>query len=149
MRARIVTDERGAEAVEFALVFPIVAFLIFGLIYGLLAVAAHVSLAHATSRAVRYASIPIDPVAGIYPSTDDVEEFVLDHTPFFSATSCVTTVIGDSRENAAVTLDVDCDFPNPAGGALNGLRDVFTRADGPETYDDNLQMSAHAEARRE
>jgi Flp pilus assembly protein TadG len=149
MRARIARDERGAEIVEFALVFPVIAFLIFGLIYGLFAVAAHVSLAHATSRGVRYASIPIDPVTGIYPSTDQVEEFVLDHTPFFSAASCTTTVAGDGRENVPVTLDVDCGFPNPAGAALNALRDVFIGSDGPETYDGSLQISAHAQARRE
>ena len=146
---RIATDERGAEALEFALVAPVALFLIFGLIYGLFAVAAHVSLAHATSRGVRYASIPIDPVTGIYPSSDQVEDFVLDHTPFFTAATCETVVVGDARENAPVTLDVDCNFPNPAGGALNGLRDVFTRSDGPDTYDSTLQMSAHAATRRE
>ena len=148
-RGVLASDERGAETVEFALVFPVVAFLIFGLIYGLLAVAAHVSLAHATSRGVRYASIPIDPVAGIYPSTTQVEDFVDGHTPFFTADGCETMVVGEVRENAPVTLDVGCDFPNPAGGALDALRNVFSGSDDPDVYDDSLEMSAHAEARRE
>ncbi len=151
MRARIAVagNDGGAETVEFALVFPVIAFLIFGLIYGLFAVAAHVSLAHATSRGVRYASIPIDPVTGIYPTSAQVEDFVDGHTPFFTAAGCVTTVVGENRENAPVTLDVGCDFPNPAGAALNGLRNIFTRSDDPPVYSDDLEMSAHAKARRE
>lgn len=131
-----ISDESGAEALEFALVLPVLLFLVFGLIYGLFAVAAHTSLAHAASRGVRYASIAVDPVAGIYPSVTDVEAYMDDHTPFFTAANCTTTVAGDSIENAPVTLDVDCAFPNPAGKAI-GLGG------------DELTMTAHAEARRE
>jgi Flp pilus assembly pilin Flp len=142
-------EERGAEAIEFALVFPVVAFLVFGLIYGLLAVSAHVSLAHATSRGVRYASLAIDPVAGIYPSTEQVEAHVVAQTPFFGAEGCDTVVVGESRENAPVTLDVSCDFPNPMGTALSALKSFFQGSDGTEEYADVLGMSAHAEGRRE
>jgi Flp pilus assembly protein TadG len=133
---RHLSDDKGAAMLEFALVFPVVAFLIFGLIYGLFAVAAHVSLAHAASKSVRYASIAVDPVSGIYPSTEQVEAYMDDNTPFFTASSCETTVVGESRENAPVTLDLDCTFPNPAGKVVGFL-------------DENIAMVAHATARRE
>lgn len=149
MRTAIAKDERGSEVVEFALVFPVVMFLVLGLIYGLFAVAAHVSLAHAASRGVRYASIPVDAASGVYRTTEEVEAFIDDNTPFFSAASCETTVIGDALENATVSLDVVCDFPNPAGKALSGLRDLLLNTDEPDRYADALAMSAHAEARRE
>ena len=131
-----ITDEGGAAALEFALVFPFVAFLVLGLIYGLFAVAAHISLAHAASQGVRYASLAVDPISGVYPSVADVEAHVDDHTPFFAAANCETTLVGDSLENAPVTLEVNCAFPNPAGKAI-GLGS------------DELTMTAHAEARRE
>jgi Flp pilus assembly protein TadG len=121
---------------EFALVFPVVAFLIFGLIYGLFAVAAHVSLAHAASRSVRYATLALDPVAGIYPTTEQVETYMDTQTPFFTASSCETTVVGDALENAPVVLDLTCAFPNPAGRVVGMI-------------DENITMTAHATARRE
>jgi Flp pilus assembly protein TadG len=136
---RRVNDEQGAATLEFALVFPVVAFLIFGLIYGLLAVAAHVSLAHAASRTVRYASLAIDPVAGVYPDVEQVEAYMDDQTPFFTASSCETTVTPDSPnavENEPVVLDLTCAFPNPAGKVVGFL-------------DENIAMVAHATARRE
>jgi Flp pilus assembly pilin Flp len=148
MRA-LVRDERGAEALEFALVFPVVAFLLFGLIYGGFAVAAQVSLAHAASRGVRFASIAVDPVADVYPSADAVASRVDAETPFFSASACQTTVGGDARENAPVTLNVVCDFPNPMGKALSALKNFFAGSDDPDSYTDKLRMSARAEGRRE
>jgi Flp pilus assembly protein TadG len=147
--SRILRNERGAAVLEFALVFPVIAFLLLGLLYGFIAVAANVSLAHAASRGVRYASIPVDAVGGVYPSTADVEARVDDNTPFFAASSCATTVAGESVENAPVTLDVACDFPNPIGSALSGLRNLFGGAGGTSLDAGSLRLSAHAEARRE
>jgi Flp pilus assembly protein TadG len=144
---RRLRSERGAAALEFALVFPVAAFLIFGLLYCLLGVAAQVSLVHAASRGVRYASIATDPLAGVYPSTSAVAAHIAADTPFFSASSCTTSVVGDSTENAPVTLDVVCDFPNPAGKALSAIADLIDSR--PTSYSDVLKMSAHAEARRE
>ena len=145
--SRLRSDERGATALEFALIFPVLALIIFGLIYGLLAAAAHVSLAHAASRGVRYASLAIDPVADVYPSTEQVEEYVEDRAPFFSADRCEASVAGEARANAPVTLDVSCEFPNPMGSALTGLAGFFGSED--QVYPDSLSMSARAEARRE
>jgi Flp pilus assembly protein TadG len=135
MRRRLRSDE-GSEALEFALVFPVAAFLLIALLYGLFAVSAHVSLAHATSRGARFASIPSDLPSGTYPTTSDIEAFIDDQTPFFSASSCATSVAGDAVENAPVVLDVTCDFPNPLG-RFAGFGE------------ESLHMSARAEARRE
>jgi Flp pilus assembly protein TadG len=146
---RLASEERGAAAIEFALVFPVAAFLIFGLLYSLIAVAAQLSLVHAASRGVRYASIATDPLAGVYPSTADVAQHVASETPFFSASSCTTTVVGDSTENAPVNLNVACNFPNPLGRAVSALRNLILGGSGQDVYSDNLKMSAHAEARRE
>lgn len=150
MRIReTLSKEEGAEVLEFALVFPVAAFLIFGLIYGLVAVAAHVSLAHAVSRGARYASIPTDPVSNTYPTVDDVESHIDGHTPFFSASSCEIQVTGEARENAPVLLDAQCEFPNPLGAVLSGLQNLITRGDGPGESSNSLVMSARAESRRE
>ncbi|HYZ91199.1 MAG TPA: hypothetical protein VFA34_02255 [Actinomycetota bacterium] len=145
---RLMRDERGGEALEFGLVFPVVALIIFALIYGLLSLAAHVSLAHAAARGVRYASLPIDPIAGTYPTIAEVEQRIDDSTPFFTGDACETAVVGESKENAPVALDVSCSFPNPIGATLSALRSLFGGSD-ESTYSDNLTISAHAESRRE
>jgi len=146
---RSMDDDRGAEVIEFALVFPVVAFLILGLLYGLFAVAANVSLAHAVSRGARYASIPTDPVDGIYHTQDEVAAYVDDQTPFFSASACTTSLTGNPGDNQPMVLNVSCNFPNPAGKALSGLRNLFLDNNDGEKYSDSLVMSARAEARRE
>ncbi len=146
---RFADDDRGAEVIEFALVFPVLIFLIFALVYGLLAVAANASLAHAASRGVRYASIPVDPVYDTYRTEDEVADYVADQAPMFAKSSCDTTVSGDQTSNAPVTLVVTCDFPNPMGKALSALRTILTGNDNPDAYSDSLEMSARAEARRE
>jgi Flp pilus assembly protein TadG len=147
MTMRRLRDETGAEAIEFALVAPIMLFLVIGLVYGLLAVAAHLSLGHATSRGLRYATIPTDPVSAVYPTGDEVAERVASQTPFFTADDCTTTVTGDERENAPVTLEVSCDFPNPLGGAVEGLRNAFFG--GGSDQPDVIAMTTRAEGRRE
>src|SRR5688572_17687049 len=113
MTTRKLRDDEGAEAIEFAIAFPVLALLIIGLLYGLFAVAAHISLAHATSKGARYASIATDPVTSSYPTPDDVAAEIDEHTPFFSADSCDVAVDGATSDNAVVTLEVGCDFPNP------------------------------------
>jgi Flp pilus assembly protein TadG len=149
MTRRLVDDDRGAEALEFALVFPVVIFLILAILYGLFAVAAQASLSHAASRTVRYASIPTDPVYGVYRTPDEVNAYFRDQAPLFAKSTCTTNVTGDTVTNAPVVVAVSCNFPNPAGRALNGLKDVFFGTTGDGTYSDDLTMTARAEGRRE
>jgi Flp pilus assembly protein TadG len=149
MRPNLYDDDRGAETIEFALVFPVVVFLILGLLYALFAVAANVSLSHAATRGARYAAIPIDPVYGVYRTPDEVAAYVRDQAPLFAKSNCTTTVTGDSSPNSAVVLNISCDFPNPAGKMLNALRNFMSGKDDPDTYSDDLVMSARAESRRE
>ncbi|MEX2393371.1 MAG: TadE/TadG family type IV pilus assembly protein [Actinomycetota bacterium] len=130
---RVRSDE-GAETIEFALAFPVISMLVIGLLYGFFAVAAHISLAHATSRATRFATIAIDPVSSTYPTDEAVATELDAHTPFFSDEACDVTVSPSTVENAVVTLEVGCDFPNPL--ALI-------------TSSSSLRMTAHGVARRE
>jgi hypothetical protein len=93
--------------------------------------------------------LSVDPVAGLYPTTDQVAAKVDSNTPFFAADACVTTVAGEARENAPVTVDVACDFPNPLGSAISAIGEFFSGSDSPDAHPDEFTISAHAEARRE
>ena len=146
MRPERIRDEAGAEAIEFALIAPLVLGLIFAIVYGLLVVAAHLTLAHGTSIGVRYATMPTDPVTDTYPTEAEVEARIVATTPFFSADSCATTVAGDRIPNAPVSVEVSCTFPNPAGAVLDGLFDLFT---GDPDVGHTVGISAHGQARRE
>lgn len=145
--ARLKTED-GAHIVEFALVAPVLFFLFFAVMYGVLAVTANVTLAHATSAGMRYATIPLDNIAPIYPSPDQVAARVFDSTPFFAQDNCVTSVAGAPAPNAVVSLNVSCPFANPLGPALDGLRVLFGAGDA-EPLGDSFQMSASATGRRE
>jgi hypothetical protein len=143
---RIGREDAGAEAVEFALVAPLLLMFIFGLIYGLLAMSAQLSLSYATNVGVRFATIPIDAPLNVYPSQQAVAVKVADSTPFFEPGDCTTTVPPEGTPNEAFTLTVSCDFPNPAGGALTGLSGIFG---GGGSYDSDLTLTANARGRRE
>jgi len=149
-RLRRLTDDDGAEAVEFAIVAPLALMVIFGIIYVLLALAAHVSLNHASSVAVRYASIPVDPVTDFYPTASDVHEKLTSSTPFFSPDACTVVVTPNGprgRQNEPVSLDVSCEFPNPAGATFDALGALLGGTRNPAN--DTLTMTTAAEARRE
>lgn len=133
---------------EFALVAPLVLILIFGLIYGLLGMAAQLSLSHAASVGLRFATIPTNPTTDTYPTPAAVKTKVMEQTPFFSPEDCSTDVQAVGTPNQPFTLSVVCDFPNPAGGALNGLRSIFT-ADGASPFETELTLTADAIGRRE
>ncbi len=148
-RHRYLEDERGAEALEFAIVAPLALFLLLGLLYALLSLAAWLSLGHATSGAVRYAAIPTDPVTATYPDAAAVQDRLVEATPFFGPDACHTTLAGEELEGRVVRLEVACTFPNPPGAVLSGLRNAFFGGDGSQAYGTELTMTARAEARRE
>ena len=148
---RLRRSETGAETVEFALVAPLVLFLIFGLIYGFLGMAAQLSLTHAASVGVRFATMPTDAPTNTYPSVEAVKNKVLASTPFFKAEDCAAPTVNDESgtptPNREVTLTISCDFPNPAGAALGGISGLF----GGEgaSYDGELTLTASVTGRRE
>ncbi|CAN5888897.1 hypothetical protein BH23ACT12_BH23ACT12_05540 [soil metagenome] len=139
-------DETGAEAVEFALVGPIVFFLVLGAVYVLLLFAAQLSLGYATNVGVRYAAVPNDVVAYSYPSAAQVKAKALSATPFFNNSTC-TPALTTATANQPVTFTLNCTFPNPAGAAVNGLNQTFFG--GGSTVASSVALSATAQSRKE
>lgn len=139
--------EEGAEAVEFALIGPLLFFVVFGLIYLLVLFAAQLSLGYATNVAVRYAAIPED-AFGNYPTGPEALAKALETTPFFSAAACTPTLTSGAV-NQPVVLDLECDFPNPAGGAANAFRSVMLGGGSGDEISSTVTLSATAQSRRE
>ena len=137
-------EEQGAEAVEFAFIAPILFFLIFGLIYLMLMFAAQLSLGYATNVAVRYAAIPVS--GSTYPTSAQVVAKAANATPFFSTSSCTPT-LNSPGVNQPVVLTMDCDFPNPAGGAVGAFKQTFFG--GGNSVSSTLELSATAQSRKE
>lgn len=137
-------DEEGAEAVEFALLAPLVFFLVSGLLYVLILFAAQLSLGYATNVAVRYAAIPI--AGSTYPTAPQVLTRALNSTPFFNSSSC-TPGLAAAGTNAPVTFTMNCDFPNPAGTIANSLRQSFFG--GGSEIQSTVELSATAQSRKE
>lgn len=140
-------EERGAEAVEFALIGPMLFFLLIGLLYTLLLFAAQLSVARSATVGVRYAAI-FDESLGRYPTAADVNSKVLNNTPLFASGACATTSLsGGGGPNAPMTLNISCDFPNPLGQAMNGMRNAFFGGGG--IVGSTLELTADATARKE
>lgn len=151
---RLSRDERGSQVLEFALVFPVFAFLIFGLIFLLMAAGAYVSLTHGALEGVRFASIPTDPIAGTYPTNAAVATRVRAASPFFFGGGCTTTVTGATAENQPVSVSVTCQYFNPLGGVVNGLGSMLARMAGASNAGGtvsggNLNVSVTATSRHE
>lgn len=137
-------DEEGAEAVEFGLLAPLLFFLVVGIVYVLILFAAQLSLGYATNVAVRYAAIPT--AGSTYPTEPEVLTRALSSTPFFDTSSCSPNLAA-AGTNAPVTFTMNCDFPNPAGEFLNGLRQrVFG---GGSEIQSTVELSATAQSRKE
>ncbi|MDQ4148856.1 MAG: pilus assembly protein [Actinomycetota bacterium] len=147
--AGIRRDQAGAEALEFAFVGPLLFLLVFGVIYALLAMAAQLSLNYAANVGVRFATIPVDAPANLYPTPQSVQSKVADSTPFFQADDCTTSVPPAGTPNEEFTLTVSCDFPNPAGRALRGLGGLFGGGGGGSDDAGTVTLTADAKGRRE
>jgi Flp pilus assembly protein TadG len=137
-------NEEGAEAVEFALLAPVLFFLVFGILYVLVLFAAQLSLGYATNVAVRYAAIPT--AGSTYPTAPQVLTRALNSTPFFGTSSCSPNLAA-AGTNAPVTFTMNCDFPNPAAGFVNGLRQTFFG--GGSDIQSTVELSATARSRKE
>lgn len=151
---RRLRDDRGVEVLEFALVFPVVAFLLFGLIYTLLTAGAYLSLTHGAMEGVRYASIPTDPIAGTYPTAAAVASRVQGASPFYAPSTCQTTVAGGGAENQPVSVSVSCTMFNPLGGLVGGLGKLLAQMAGASSSSSsssggNLTLSITATSRSE
>lgn len=141
-------DERGAEAVEFAFVGPLLFFMAFGILYLLFLLAAQVSVARSASVGVRYAAIK-DKALGHYPTAAEVQSKVLNKTALFSSGACTGSLSpANPAPNGQLTLSVSCDMPNPAGRAVSGLRNALFGGSGDEGSA-TLELTADARARRE
>jgi Flp pilus assembly protein TadG len=140
-------DERGAEAVEFALVGPLLFFLLIGILYLLFVLAVQVSVARSASVGVRYAAIK-DKDLGHYPTAAEVTSKVLDKTALLASGSCTGSLDPiNPAPNGQLTLSVSCDMPNPLGRAFSGIRNaLFGGSVAPPS---TLELTADARARRE
>jgi Flp pilus assembly protein TadG len=151
MRAAL-KKERGAEAVEFAFIGPLLFFLVLAIFYVLFLVAAQVSVARSASVGVRYAAM-FDKSLNRYPTTADIQDQVLDDAFLFSSGACTTNTansvgLGAGPPNAPITLSVTCEMANPAGQAIAGFRSALFGGGGAEGAA-TLELRADARARRE
>ncbi|MGQ0679284.1 MAG: TadE/TadG family type IV pilus assembly protein [Actinomycetota bacterium] len=145
---RLRREERGAEAVEFALVGPLLFFLLFGVLYLLFLVAAQVSVARSAAVGARYAAIK-DQALGTYPSAAQVQSQVLNQTALFAAGDCRGVFDPPATgPNTPLTLKVTCEMPNPIGRSLHAFRSVLFGGGGSEGAA-TLELTADAQARRE
>lgn len=145
---RLSRDENGSEAIEFALVAPFMLLVVFVSLYGLILAAANVSLAHASSVAVRYATIPVNPFMDVYPTTAQVTAKLHGSTPFFGA-NCTTTVTTTPGPNAPVVLQAKCPFPNPLGSVINKIGQLLTGAPSAQYPSGAMTVTHSAVGRRE
>lgn len=143
-------EERGAEAVEFAFIGPLLFFVMLGIFYVLFLAAAQVSVARSASVGVRYAAIK-DKDLGRYPTAADVNSNVLNRAFLFASGDCTTdtgksTGLGAGTPNAPIMLSVSCTMSNPAAQAVNGIRNALWGSGETTT---TIQLTADARARRE
>lgn len=151
MKKRLLSEEAGAEALEFAWVAPGLLIVVFGLIYALILLAAQLSLSHAAGVAARYASLPTTALSDDYPD-HLVPQKLIDGTPFFSVEDCTTLVNGAApagptaaAANSSVVVEAACEFPNPLGSVLEALMgEPIGGAFAP-----SLTVTARAQQRRE
>ena len=104
---RLLRDDRGAVAVEFALVFPVLMIIVFGIIDFSRAFFAMNNLTSAVREGARYASVQVDPVA----QTGAIKKVVADYWYQYGSGALDTSKITvNFIDNAKVEVTVS-DYP--------------------------------------
>jgi Flp pilus assembly protein TadG len=115
-------SDRGAALIEFAIIFPILAMLVFGMLTGGIVMNKRMSVTHATREAARYgATVPVDQLgtpgawadhiqavaverSGGQLSADDVCVALMDGTTVTASTDGVACIAGDINTGQRVQV---------------------------------------------
>lgn len=119
----VLRNDRGATAVEFALVAPVALFLIGAvLVFGFYGVFNAIAQ-NAVREAARFASVPSDPFAAIYPDDGAVYAHLVSEAPSVmgAPTSFTVTRVGGSVPGNGDIVTVTATFDTPVLDALEGL----------------------------
>jgi hypothetical protein len=125
VRRGALRDDSGSSLVEFALVMPVIFFVLLSSVAMLWMLAARSTLSGAARDGARFASIRIDPFScdldcdGIYseeysqyPDADDIAEYVNDRAGIFGDVDVeVLPVSGERLPNSPITVRVSRDLP--------------------------------------
>ena len=108
-RSSRASDERGAAAVEFALVMPVLLSLIFGMIWTGLAYADHISVNNAIREGARYGAAA-DAASGSWATSvrDRVIQVYANGTSLTTDQICVRLVKPDDTNAATAWLGANC-----------------------------------------
>jgi len=74
-RIRIIKNEKGASAVEFALILPILIMLVFGIFQFGIAYNNYITITHAAREGARRAAVALDPTD---PTHSTLKQFIID-----------------------------------------------------------------------
>ena len=100
-RHRIIKSEKGASAVEFAIILPILIILVFGIVEFGIAYNNYIALTHAAREGARLAAVNMDEILGI----EEFENRIKESAPSVSIESITLSgQDGDIGDSVAVTV---------------------------------------------
>ena len=100
-RHRIIKSEKGASAVEFAIILPILVMLIFGIVQFGIAYNNYIALTHAAREGARLAAVNMDEILGI----EEFENRIKESAPSVSIESITLSgQDGNIGDSVAVTV---------------------------------------------
>jgi len=101
IRHRIIKSEKGASAVEFALILPILIILVFGIVQFGIAYSNYIALTHAAREGARLAAVNMDEILGI----EEFENRIKESAPSVSIESITLSgQDGNIGDSVAVTV---------------------------------------------
>jgi len=101
IRHRIIKSEKGASAVEFALILPILIMLVFGIFWFGIAYNNYIAITHAAREGARLAAVNMDEILGI----EEFENRIKESAPSVSIESITLSgQDGDIGDSVAVTV---------------------------------------------